>query len=186
MLLVKENPHYTYADMCEWEETNEPCELIDGELVGLDFPTPRHQRIVRELILAISGFLKGKPCELYPAPFSVRLNPKEDGSDGTVLAPDISVVCDASKVDERGCRGAPDLVIEVLPPSTARYDRLVKLRKYQAAGVREYWIVDPDTKTVQVCILKDGLYVLSMYADTLMPVSVLPGCTVNLPEVFPE
>jgi Uma2 family endonuclease len=115
------------------------------------------------------------------------LNPKKDNSDDTVLEPDISVICDPSKLDARGCNGAPDLVIEILSPSTARHDRIVKFRKYQEAGVREYWTVDPDTKTVQVFILDDGRYIASTYDDTdTAPISVLPGCEIKLSDVFAE
>jgi Uma2 family endonuclease len=92
-----------------------------------------------------------------------------------------------SKLDGKSCVGAPDMVIEVSSPSTARHDRLVKFHLYQKAGVREYWIVDTDTKTIQVCILSNGKYTIDAYADTdIAPVHVLEGCTLNLAEVFAE
>ncbi|GHT69964.1 hypothetical protein FACS1894110_20490 [Spirochaetia bacterium] len=97
------------------------------------------------------------------------------------------VICDPSKLDDRGCNGAPDLVIEILSPTTARYDKIVKFRKYQQAGVREYWIVDPDSEDVQTFILENDHYIVNTYDENDMaPVSVLPGCTINLKEVFAE
>jgi Uma2 family endonuclease len=98
------------------------------------------------------------------------------------------VVCDNSKLDGKCCKGAPDLVIEILSPSTARMDKLLKFNQYQRAGVREYWIVDPDTKSVQVCTLNEsGLYVVVAYGDAdTAPVSVLPGCEINLQDVFAD
>jgi Uma2 family endonuclease len=179
---------YTYADYLEWDE-NLRAEIIDGELFALAAPDLEHQRIIRQLLLALGNFLKGKPCEVFAAPVSVRLNPAQDNGDKTVLEPDIVVVCDPAKLDKRGVNGAPDLVIEVLSPSTARHDKLVKFHKYRAAGVREYWLVDPDAQIVQVCILTDGWYKISAYGETdstdgtILPVSVLPGCKIDLKDI---
>jgi Uma2 family endonuclease len=195
MPLLKENPYYTYADFLEWDEDFR-AEIIDGEIVMMSPPFRLHQGVSGNLFLKLRNFLEGKPCKVYAAPFGVRLFPKTDNSDDTVVEPDIVVICDPKKLDERGCNGAPDLVVEILSPSTARYDRIVKFRKYQKAGVREYWIVDPDEKTLQVCLLasqpgpkgfeKDG-YLVTMYAETdTAPVSVLPGCTIPLPDLFAE
>jgi Uma2 family endonuclease len=115
----------------------------------------------------------------------VRLFPREDQSDDTFVEPDIVVVCDSSKLDDKGCNGAPDLAVEILSPSTARYDRVVKFRKYLEAGVREYWVVNPEEKTVQVHILDNGQYVTKTYDETdEAPVTVLPGCVIALPLVF--
>jgi Uma2 family endonuclease len=186
MPLAKEETYYTYADYLEWDE-GVRCEIIDGEALMMAPLSRMHQGISGELFFKIKSFLVGKPCKVYPAPFAVRLNPKEDNRDDTVLEPDITVICDPSKLDDRGCNGAPDLVVEILSPSTARHDRIVKFRKYQAAGVREYWIVDPDTKSVQVFILNDGQYIASTYDDTdTAPISVLPGCEIKLADVFAE
>lgn len=183
MPLPQQNERYTYADYCTWNDS-ERWELIEGVRYAMSpAPAPVHQAISRELNRQIANFLEGKPCQVYQAPFDVRLN--ADGEDDTVVQPDLLVICDRSKIDDRGCKGAPDLAIEILSPSTARRDRMVKLQQYQQAGVREYWIVDPDTKIVQVCILKDGLYFVTAYADTdTAPVVVLDGCTVDLPKVL--
>ena len=106
----------------------------------------------------------------------------------TVVQPDISVVCDSSKTDGHGCKGAPDMVIEILSSSTAHYDRLVKFNLYQQAGVREYWIVDPAARIVQVHTLEDGAYHASVAypSNASVPVGVLEGCNIDLSTVFSE
>ena len=107
----------------------------------------------------------------------------------TVVEPDISVVCDGDKLDEYGCKGAPDLIVEVLSPSTQRYDQLVKLNLYQQAGVREYWIADPDNTTVRVMVRRDGgfLQIHEVYGrEDVAKVNVLDGCFVELMKIFPE
>lgn len=188
---------YTYADYLTWPE-DERIEIIDGvpyhtyggpifEGSSVMHATPNrvHQEISSNIHNQLYDFLKGKSCKVYAAPFSVRLDAV--GNDDTTLEPDIVVVCDKSKLDERGCKGAPDFVIEILSPSTARKDRIIKFQKYQQAGVKEYWIVDPDTKSLQACIFENGRYFVTPYADTdTAPVTVLPGCIINLQDVFAE
>jgi Uma2 family endonuclease len=131
-------------------------------------------------------FLKGKTCKVYPAPFGVRLFPREDGSDDVFFEPDITVVCDPAKLDDRGCKGAPDMVVEILSLSTIKNDLLYKLNKYLEAGVREYWIVDPDEKTLSVNILEGGRYTLTEYAaDAEAAAAALPGFRLELKSIFP-
>lgn len=190
MALPAEQPRYTFADYLEWDE-NERIELIDGDPVMLATPSRIHQKISGELFGQLWSYLSGKKCEVYAAPFTVRLF--EQDSDApedvdTVIEPDISVVCDPSKLDKRGCKGAPDMVIEILSPSSRRYDRLIKLAQYQRAGVREYWIVNPDEKTVQVLLL-DGKHLLphEEYGQTdTARVNVLDNCFIDLSKVFLE
>ncbi|MDR1257589.1 MAG: Uma2 family endonuclease [Spirochaetaceae bacterium] len=184
MPLAKENPYYTYADYLAWNE-NEHYEIIDGEAYMMSAPARIHQEISGNFYYALRSFLEGKTCKVYAAPFSVRLFPEEDESDGTVTEPDITVVCDPSKLDDRGCNGAPDFIIEIISASTARNDRILKFNKYREAGVREYWIADPEEKVVSVYVLKDGQYMAVNYDDTAaVPVTVLPGCMVDLKIVF--
>jgi len=185
MPMPQQNERYTYTDYCTWDDS-ERWELIDGVPYAMSpAPSPAHQEVSSELHRQLANFLKGKPCKVYPAPFDVRLNASDE--DDTVVQPDLSVICDHSKIDVKGCKGSPDLVMEILSPSTAREDRMRKLQQYRQSGVREYWSVDPDTKTVQVCILSDGIYATYMYADTdTVPVSVLPGCNIELQDVFAE
>lgn len=186
MLTKKQDERYTYADYITWGD-DERWEIIDGMPYAMSpSPTQKHQEVSGQLFRRIGNFLEGKPCKVFSAPFDVRLNADEE--DDTVCQPDILVVCDSSKLDGKCCKGAPDLIIEVLSPSTARKDRLIKYARYQRAGVREYWLVDIDTKTVDVAILKNGIYVRTkIYSDEdILNVSVLGGCAVNLAEVFAE
>jgi Uma2 family endonuclease len=181
---VKEKPYYTYADFLEWDE-GERYEIMDGEAIKLITPDLSHQEISGAIYQQLAAFLKGKTCKVLYAPFAVRLSPKEDDSDDTVLEPDILVVCDPAKLDKRGCNGAPDFIIEIFSPSTAKHDLLYKFNKYLEAGVREYWMVDPDTNSVQACVLENGHYILSSYGETdTAPVSALPGCVIDLRVVF--
>lgn len=177
------NHKYSYVDYCTWDN-NERWELIDGVAYALSpAPTPAHQRISRELSFQFNSFLKGKLCEVFTAPFDVRLN--ADKENNTVVQPDLVVICDHSKIDEGGCRGVPDLIIEILSPSTARQDRMVKFQKYQQAGVQEYWLVDPETKTVQVCLLDNKRYYATVHSDAeIISVAMLPGCKIDLKDVF--
>jgi Uma2 family endonuclease len=184
MPLAKEQPRYTYADYLEWDE-GERYEIMDGEAYMMAAPSRLHQEICGNFYYALRSFLEGKTCKVYIAPFAVRLFPAEDLSDDTVVEPDITVVCDPSKLDDRGCNGAPDFIIEVVSPSTARYDRIVKFDKYREAGVREYWIVEPEEKYVFAYVLKDGRYTAVNYDDTgTAPVTVLPGCEIDLKTIF--
>jgi Uma2 family endonuclease len=147
-------------------------------------PSRIHQEISMALSTAIYNYLEGKPCKVYAAPFSIWLFPAEDGSDDTVVEPDITVVCDPAKLDDRGCKGPPDLAIEIVSPSTARHDRIVKFNKYREAGVREYWIVDPEERAIFAYTLKNGEYTAAVYEDAA-PAAVLPGCTIDLGSIFP-
>jgi len=181
---LRKKERYTYADYCTWDD-NERWEIIDGVSYAMSpAPSSIHQRTLLELAGQLRDFLKGKTCEIFVAPFDVRLNAAGDDDDD-VFQPDILVVCDRAKIDDKGCNGAPDLVIEILSPSTARLDKVLKLNKYQDAGVREYWIVDTDSKTLQVCILENGKYIIKAYDEThTVPVHVLDGCIINLSDVF--
>ena len=181
---LKDGASYTYADLLEWDE-DVRAELHDGKAVLMPPTTTKHQEIVGNLLYQLHAYIKSekkeKECKLYLGPFGVRLFPKNDRSDNTVFEPDIVLICNLSKLDARGCNGAPDLVIEVASPSTAKYDRVYKFRKYLKAEAREYWIVDPETKSVQVCILDNDRYIMSVYDETgKAPVSVLEGCEVDL------
>ena len=181
---------YTLADALSWDE-NERIELIDGVPVFMAPPTRAHQEILMEMAGQIRDYLKGKKCRVYPAPFAVRLFEQagdQPGNVDTLVEPDISVVCDPDKLDDIGCKGAPDFVIEILSPSTQRHDRLTKFNLYQQAGVREYWIVDPLSKVVQVFLLEGGTFrAAEVYtAEATAEVSVLPGCLISLPDVFRE
>lgn len=191
MALPAEKARYTFADCLSWDE-KERIEIIDGQVFLMASPTSIHQEISMEISRQIANFLEGKRCRVYPAPFDVRLFEKDGDAPedvDTVVEPDISVVCDKSKIDMRGCKGAPDLIVEILSPSTQRYDQLVKLNLYQRAGVREYWIVDPENRTIRVMLQAgDGtLRPHEIYEqEDVAKVNVLDGCFIELSKVFSE
>ena len=190
MPLPAKQERFTFADVLTWDE-GEHIEIINGEAFMIATPSSRHQEISGELFRQLANFLEGKRCKVYPAPFGVRLFEQDGDSPedvDTMVEPDISVVCDRSKIDKHGCKGAPDLIIEILSPSTRRHDRLVKLNLYQRAGVREYWIIDPDNESVQV-FTQDGsaLKIREDYdPEDVAKVNVLDGCFIELSKVFSE
>ncbi|MEM7585859.1 MAG: Uma2 family endonuclease [Acidobacteriota bacterium] len=145
-------PRFNYGDYCRWQG-DERWELIDGEAFDMSpAPSRRHQQVLLRLAQQIDSGLKGQACEVYVAPFDVRL-PAADEADEqieTVVQPDISVVCDPTKLDDAGCRGAPDWILEILSPRTAARDQLHKRDLYGLHGVREYWIVDPEHNRVTI------------------------------------
>jgi len=174
---------YTYADYCTWDDDIR-YELIDGMSYLME-PAPnwKHQSISMQMALQIGNHLEGKPAKVFAAPFDVRLN--ADAGDDTVVQPDLVVICDCSILTDINCVGVPDMVVEILSPSTSSRDRVLKYNRYLSAGVKEYWIIDPDSKTVQVCILSDRAYVVHAYGEhDEAPVSVLEGCVINLTKVF--
>ena len=184
MEALRKKEGYTYSDYCNWPD-DERWELIDGYAYALAAPTITHQRVSGEIFRQLSNFLRGKRCQVFDAPCDVRLNAQ--GFDDDVVQPDILVVCDEKKLaDGKSVVGAPDLVIEVLSPTTASYDRIQKYKLYQRVGVREYWIVDPDEKLLMVNILRAGRYSSFLFFedDEAVPVEVLDGCSINLTEVF--
>lgn len=189
MALPAEQERYTFADYLTWDEYPR-YELIDGEAIMLASPATIHQLISAELMRQLGNYLEGKKCRVLSAPFDVRLFEKEgDRFDNiqTVVQPDISIICDQNKLDEHGCKGAPDMTLEILSPSNARHDLLVKLNLYQRAGVREYWVVSPEQKTVQVFLLDGGsLKLFEVYGPSnVAKVNVLDGCFIELSKVFP-
>lgn len=146
MALAKESA-YNINDIYALPE-GERAELIDGQLYMMAPPNTRHQKLVMEISATIRDYIRSKngACTVLPAPFAVFLN----ADDKNYVEPDISVICDQSKLDDKGCNGAPDWIIEIASPATQKLDYGVKLFKYRSAGVREYWIVNPMTETVMI------------------------------------
>jgi len=146
--LIKKNQQFTYTDYLSWNNPTERWELINGNAYDMSpAPGTMHQNLSIELSGIIWNFLKGKSCKVFAAPFDVRLPDNPDDPDNeidNVVQPDLAVICDESKLDEKGCKGAPDLIIEILSPGTAKKDYREKYNLYEIHGVREYWIVDPN------------------------------------------
>jgi len=182
---------FTYGDYRTWSD-DERWELIDGVPYCMS-PAPKvvHQGILMELGTQFATWLRGKPCKVFPAPFDVRLPEQNESDDDvtTVVQPDLTVICDKGKLDDAGCRGAPDLVVEILSPSTAQKDLKIKFARYERAGVREYWIVDPAAKTVMIFSLGDDARYgrPSIHVDTDRPtVGIFPDLRIDLTAVFAE
>lgn len=159
----------------------ERAELVDGELWDLAAPSRVHQEIVAELTTRFRDHIarRGGTCKAYPAPFAVNLL----GDDSTFVEPDVSVVCDRAKLSDRGCEGAPDLVVEVVSPGSRGMDYRTKQNLYAEAGVREYWIVDPSMGRTMVTRFPEDPAPLFYPFDVPVPAHVLPGLSVNLADV---
>jgi len=193
MVLAMKNADmsYTYADYLQWND-NERWELIGGVAYNMSpAPSRKHQEISQNLSRKIGNYLEGKSCKVYAAPFDVRLplGDEEDKRTGNVVQPDIVVVCDSAKLDDRGCTGAPDLIIEILSPSTAKKDMVVKLHLYEKAGVKEYWLVHPTDHTVTVFMLgNDGRYGrFEMYDQSdQLAMGIFSDFVLDLKDVFSE
>lgn len=190
MALPQEKASYTFSDYLAWDN-DERIEIIDGKILMMAPPARIHQEVSGELFYQIRKSLEGKNCKVYAAPFAVRLfERKNDAPENvqTVFEPDISVICDKSKLDEHGCKGAPDMIIEILSPSTMSHDWLYKMRRYEQAGVQEYWIVSPKEQSLQVFLLKENTYRIdgSYGPDDIVKVNVLDGCFIELAKVFSE
>lgn len=191
-LAEKLDERFTYGQYYEWDD-GERWELIDGVPYNMTpAPVRRHQEISMNVLIRIAEFLKGKPCKMYHAPFDVRLPnfaEQDDNDVPTVVQPDLVVICDEKKLDDRGCRGAPDLVVEILSPSTSRKDIGIKFSLYERHGVREYWIIHPAEESLMVFALgEDGRYgrPQGYGRGDLAASTVLEGLELNLEEVFGE
>ena len=186
--VYEEDRKWTYADYKAWElKPGERYEIIDGIAYAMSAPNTEHQQISIILSAELYNFLKGKKCQPIAAPFDVRLFYEEDESDDTVVQPDLVVVCDAKKLGKEGCRGAPDLVIEILSPSNSAIEMHRKLQVYWDAGVREYWVIDPEEKVVEVYSFEEDQcksHILKI-EDTLQS-TVLPDFAIPLKTIFPQ
>ena len=200
MIPLKKSDHmYTYKDYCSWPDI-ERWELIDGVAYNMSpAPSSRHQGISGELYFQIKIFLKNK-CRVFAAPFDVFLPVfpiKSEYEIDTVVQPDLSVICDKSKIIEKGCLGSPDLIIEILSPSTSKRDLNEKFQLYERSGVKEYWIVDPGNKYIRIFHLISEGENSGKYDDgTLIPPAdwrekdtraesvILKGFFVDIEELF--
>ncbi|MDR3599478.1 MAG: Uma2 family endonuclease [Desulfosporosinus sp.] len=189
MPLPREEGKYSYADYLTWPE-GERWEIFDGIAYMQATPSPIHQEISGGLFAQFHNYLSGKPCKVYPAPFCVRLikdDKKKDEDIKKVVEPDITIVCDKSKIDEKGYNGAPDMIVEILSPSSIKMDRFIKFNCYEKAGVKEYWLVEPEGKLVSVFVLQaDQRYGRpEIYTeDDKINVSIFSDLIVDLKPVF--
>lgn len=180
MPLLK-NSTYTIEDIYALPE-GARAELIDGQIYNMAPPSPLHQKFVALLTTAIQNYITEKTgsCEVYPAPFAVFLNQ----DDRNYVEPDISVICDPNKLNDRGCNGAPDFIIEIVSPSSQRMDYLTKLFKYRTAGVREYWIVNPITKTAQVYRFGSVEDSTQYSFDAEISIGIYDDCTICISDLL--
>jgi Uma2 family endonuclease len=186
---AQKDKKYTYGDYLGWPE-GERWELIEGRPYAITpAPSIEHQRILGEFFRQISNYLFDKECEAFVAPFDIRLPEGEEADDAvmTVVQPDISVICAPAKLDRHGCRGAPDLIIEILSPATASKDQIQKVALYEKHGVKEYWLVHPGDRLITVRLLDTaGRYGIPQIheAKGLLAVNTLPGLEIDLDLVF--
>lgn len=178
---------YTYADYLTWR-FDEMVELIKGKVYRMSpSPTSKHQRVSGNLQYLISSFLWKKKCQLFSAPYDIRFVKTEGEQTITsVTQPDLCVICDPYKIDDAGCLGAPDFIIEILSPSQRDKDLHEKFDIYEEFGVAEYWIVDPINKIVDVFVLENEKYrLVRKFTDNdKVSVNTLPGLSIDLKDVF--
>lgn len=181
------NKVYSYADYLTWQ-FQERVELFKGKIMAMSpAPASAHQRLLGKIGFELYGFLAGSPCEVFFAPFDVRLEAIGDNKKNlTVVQPDISVVCDPAKIDKRGCLGPPNLVVEILSPGNTDKEMKHKFLLYEGAGVAEYWIVQPSEKVILQYHLVEGRYTNHrplIHDDTLQS-KTLPGFELSLSKIF--
>lgn len=182
---------YSYADYLKWD-FDVMVELIKGKIFKQAAAAPKrnHQRISLVVTNELYNFLKGKPCQVYEAPFDVRLPVKSKRNEDidTVVQPDICVICDPEKLDNAGCIGAPDLIVEILSPGNNRKELRNKYEVYEESGVREYWIIHPDEQTVLIYSLQEGKYQPSRLftSGDIVESKCIKGFKLDLEEVFSD
>lgn len=191
MSMNQPQSNYSYADYLESSEEIR-YEVIDGQIISMSpAPTPKHQHVQRELLIEFGTYLRGKECSVFGSPIDVCLfanqtTPNEKIKDW--VQPDIVVICDRNKINPQNIVGAPDLVIEILSPSTARNDRVIKFNNYQKAGVREYWIVDPSNEYVEVFLLQNNRFISSGFytKEDSIKVNIFEDLSIELKHVFQD
>lgn len=180
---------YSYADYLTWE-IDDMVELIRGKVYkwAVAAPGMSHQKVSVRLTNKFFNFLKGKSCQVFYAPFDVRLpvKSKKNNQIHTVIQPDICVICDESKLDERGCNGVPDLVVEILSPGNNRKELRLKYEIYEESGVREYWVIHPIEQTLLIYKLMNGKYQSSrlFVSGDSVKSDCIEGFELDLEEIF--
>lgn len=187
---IKNDKIYTYADYLTWPG-DERWEIIDGVAYAMAPPSTEHQIIVGSLFVEFANYLKGKSCKVFVAPFGVTFEKDIKNEKNTcAVEPDIAVICDKTKITEKGCKGNPDLIVEVLSRTTASMDIIKKRRLYEQNGVLEYWIVDPVHQIITRLYLSDDLseYRKPEYynRDNQITPVIFPDLQINLADIFSE
>jgi len=182
--LLKKDIYYTYEDFLTWD-TEERYEIIDGVAYAMATPSAYHQRILINLAVQFEQYLKNKKCQLYVAPFAVVL--KTENKNENVVQPDLFVICDKSKLSKNSYNGPPELIIEILSPSTASYDCIIKKQLYLEAKVPEYWIVDPNAHAIYLLSLENDNYDYKLYEkNSVLESNIFNGCTIKLEDIFED
>lgn len=182
---------YTYADYLTWQ-FDEYVELFKGWIFPMSGPSRAHQKISRQLILAMGNFFNKNHCELYHAPFDVRLVKNKNGVTEkdiyTVVQPDLCVICDLEKLDDKGCFGSPEFIIEIISESNSTRDVKYKFDLYEENGVEEYWLVRPNEKTVQRFFLENEKYVFkgNFTVEDQVNSVLFPNLDINLSVIFKD
>jgi len=180
MPLPKSN-NYTIEDIYALPD-GQRAELIDGQIYDMAPPSPLHQELVHQLSRIIGNYIesKGGSCKVYPAPFAVFI--KED--DTNYVEPDISVICDKSKISHRGCEGAPDFVIEIVSPSSRKMDYALKNTLYSDANIREYWIVDPARERTTVYRYEQDVAPIIIPFDDFVKVGIYDNLKIRIADLL--
>ncbi|MFB9120330.1 Uma2 family endonuclease [Bergeyella porcorum] len=181
------NKVYTYTDYLLWK-FSEKIELLKGRILKMSpAPSRKHQEILRIINRRFDAYFYQQQCNMYFAPFDVRLPKKGETEIYTVVQPDLCVVCDESKLDERGCLGAPDLIVEILSPGNSKKEMKDKFEIYQEAGVREYWMVYPLDEMVLINVLEDGGYhTQNPIVDDWVTSRIFPELKIHTDEIFEQ
>ena len=180
MPLLKQDNH-TIEDIYALPD-GQRAELIDGVIYDMAPPGRIHQKLIGELYFTIRNYIKlnGGDCEIYPAPFAVFVNKNND----TYVEPDISVICDKNKLDDRGCNGAPDFIIEIVSPSSRKMDYSTKMLIYSNAGVREYWIVDPVKERTTIYRFEEDVAPVIIPFNQSIQVGIYNDLNINISELL--
>ncbi len=185
------NGFYSYLDYISWQ-FEQRVELIKGKIFPMAAPNRKHQVVSREFYGIFYNFFKNHSCQFFPAPFDVRLYDnqkpvKKNKNLNTVVQPDVCIVCDTTKLDDAGCFGAPDLIVEILSPGNSKKEMDTKKRLYEENAVKEYWVIDFDHEHVFQFVLNDaGLYNLPIIrvSDQMLECAIFPDLKINLEELF--
>lgn len=174
---------HTFTSEDYWNlPDDQRAELIDGQLYGMAPPSRIHQKLISQFTFILSEYIKnhGGSCEVYPAPFAVNL----DADDQNWVEPDVSVICDKNKLTDRGCTGAPDLIVEIVSPSSRRLDYNTKMALYSEAGVREYWIIDPAKERTTIYRFEDDAAPMIYQFTDYVQVGIYKDLVINISELL--